>query len=101
VARLAGGTAATSAPLFALTAGNPFFVTEVLAAPKDDVPSTVVDAVLARVHRLDPATREALEQLAVVPSAMRSVVNRAVAQACRIWASAAGGSSARRRRSSS
>ena len=31
VARLAGGTAATSAPLFALTAGNPFFVSEVLA----------------------------------------------------------------------
>ena len=32
VARLAGGTAATSAPLYRLTAGNPFFVTELVAA---------------------------------------------------------------------
>jgi DNA-binding CsgD family transcriptional regulator len=55
--------------LFALTSGNPFFVTEVLAAGDGDrIPSTVVDAVLARVRRLDPATQDALEQLAVVPS---------------------------------
>jgi len=40
VARLAGGTAATSAPLFALTAGNPFFVSEVLATAAHDVPAT-------------------------------------------------------------
>ena len=78
VALLAGGTAATSAPLFALTSGNPFFVTEVLATPKDDVPATVVDAVLARVHRLAPAAREALEQLAVVPSAVQLPLARAL-----------------------
>ena len=52
-----------------MTSGNPFFVIEVLAGGQGDrVPSTVVDAVLARVRRLDPATQEALEQLAVVPS---------------------------------
>jgi DNA-binding CsgD family transcriptional regulator/energy-coupling factor transporter ATP-binding protein EcfA2 len=55
--------------VFALTSGNPFFVTEVLAAGDGDrVPSTVADAVLARVRRLDAATQDALEQLAVVPS---------------------------------
>ena len=55
--------------VFAMTSGNPFFVIEVLAGGQGDrVPSTVVDAVLARVRRLDPATQEALEQLAVVPS---------------------------------
>jgi DNA-binding CsgD family transcriptional regulator len=55
--------------VFALTSGNPFFVTEVLAAGDGDrVPSTVADAVLARARRLDPATQDALEQLAVVPS---------------------------------
>jgi DNA-binding CsgD family transcriptional regulator/energy-coupling factor transporter ATP-binding protein EcfA2 len=55
--------------VFAMTSGNPFFVTEVLAAGDGDrVPSTVADAVLARVRRLDPATQDALEQLAVVPS---------------------------------
>ena len=55
--------------VFAMTSGNPFFVTEVLAAGDGDrVPSTVVDAVLAGVHRLDPASQDALDQLAVVPS---------------------------------
>jgi DNA-binding CsgD family transcriptional regulator/energy-coupling factor transporter ATP-binding protein EcfA2 len=55
--------------VFALTAGNPFFVAEVLAGGDDGrVPSTVVDAVLARVRRLNAATQDVLEQLAVVPS---------------------------------
>jgi energy-coupling factor transporter ATP-binding protein EcfA2 len=55
--------------VFAMTSGNPFFVAEVLATGDGDrVPSTVADAVLARVRRLDPATQDALEQLAVVPS---------------------------------
>ena len=38
VARLAGGTAATSAPLFALTAGNPFFVSECSRRPHTTSP---------------------------------------------------------------
>ena len=55
--------------VFAMTSGNPFFVTEVLAAGDGDrVPSTVVDAVLARVRRLDAASQDALDQLATVPS---------------------------------
>jgi DNA-binding CsgD family transcriptional regulator/tetratricopeptide (TPR) repeat protein/energy-coupling factor transporter ATP-binding protein EcfA2 len=55
--------------VFAMTSGNPFFVTEVLATGDGDrVPSTVADAVLARVRRLDPATQAALDQLATVPS---------------------------------
>ena len=78
VARLAGGTALSSAPLYALTAGNPFFVTEALAVPDAPVPATVADAVLARVHRLDPATREALQQLSVVPSRTELWLARAV-----------------------
>src|SRR5689334_361542 len=78
VALLAGGTATTSAPLFTLTAGNPFFVTEALAAPRDAVPATVVDAVLARVRRLDGPTQAALEQLAVVPSRVELAQARAL-----------------------
>jgi len=54
-----------------VTVGNPFFVAEVLAsADIGRVPPTVVDAVLARVRRLDAETRDALERLAVVPSAI-------------------------------
>jgi hypothetical protein len=55
--------------VFALTSGNSFFVIEVLASGDGDrVPSTVADAMLARVRRLDPASQAALDQLAVVPS---------------------------------
>jgi DNA-binding CsgD family transcriptional regulator/tetratricopeptide (TPR) repeat protein len=76
VTRLAGGTNATSAALFRLTGGNPFFVTEALAAPRDDVPLTVVDAVLARVRRLDTTSAAALDQLSVVPSGVSIALAR-------------------------
>jgi len=78
VARLAGGTTATSAPLYALTGGNPFFVTEALAAGSGGVPATVVDAVLARVRALDRPVQSALEQLAVVPSRVELPLARAL-----------------------
>ena len=38
-------------------AGNPFFVTEVLAAGGGEIPATVRDAVLARAARLEPDAR--------------------------------------------
>jgi hypothetical protein len=68
VARLAAGTTVTSAGLFRSTAGNPFFVSEVLDAPGAGVPATVIDAVLARVRRLSAPTQAALDLLSVVPS---------------------------------
>jgi hypothetical protein len=58
------------------TAGNPFFLAEVLANPGAAVPPTVADAVLARVMQLDAATRSRVEQLAVVVApAARSLVD--------------------------
>ncbi len=68
VRRLCAGTGADAEALHRVTRGNPFFVTEALASPHDAVPVTVVEAVLARVQRLGPECREALDQLAVVPS---------------------------------
>jgi DNA-binding CsgD family transcriptional regulator/tetratricopeptide (TPR) repeat protein len=53
--------------LYARTAGNPFYVTESLAAGSEVVPATVRDAVLARVARLSPAARDLLDAVAVVP----------------------------------
>ena len=50
--------------LYRTTGGNPFFVTEVLAAG-GDMPATVRDAVLARVARLSAAAREALDVVAL------------------------------------
>ena len=49
------------------TGGNPFFVREVLASPGELVPETVRDAVLARLVRCSPATRELAELVAISP----------------------------------
>ncbi|MGH3620391.1 MAG: ATP-binding protein, partial [Sciscionella sp.] len=51
-----------------LTGGNPLYLTEVLAAPREDVPATVMNTVLAKVRRLGPSARAAVEQLSVLPS---------------------------------
>ncbi|MGH9033701.1 MAG: AAA family ATPase, partial [Acidimicrobiia bacterium] len=63
VGAVAGGGAAE---LHDLTGGNPFYVSEVLAAP-DDVPKSVVDAVLARVARLPAPAQRLLEFVALSP----------------------------------
>jgi hypothetical protein len=49
---LAGGTGLDPAELYRLTGGNPFYVTEVVQAGLDVVPSSARDAVLARAARL-------------------------------------------------
>jgi DNA-binding CsgD family transcriptional regulator/tetratricopeptide (TPR) repeat protein len=71
VAALSTGTPVDAAGLYAVTAGNPFFVRELLASARGDtVPPSVAAAVLARLRRLDQATQDLLEQLAVVPAAL-------------------------------
>ena len=69
VRELGAGSGVDIDEVFAVTSGNPFFVGEVLAAgAAAGVPRTVVDSVLARLRTLDPATRDAVEQLSVVPT---------------------------------
>jgi len=53
--------------VYELTAGNPFYVTELLATEQERVPRSVRDAVLARAATLSPAAREILEIAACVP----------------------------------
>jgi DNA-binding CsgD family transcriptional regulator/tetratricopeptide (TPR) repeat protein len=52
--------------LYETTGGNPFFVTEVLAAGDEAIPATVADAVLARAARLPPPARQVLDAAAVI-----------------------------------
>jgi DNA-binding CsgD family transcriptional regulator len=80
VGQLSRATALDAGRVYALTSGNPFFVTEVIAAgDTGQAPPTVVDAVLARTRVLDPSTQDTLEQLAVVPSTLdRWLVDRLV-----------------------
>ena len=56
--------------LYDATGGNPFFVTEVLAAGGGDIPETVVDAVLARAARVSEGGRRLLDAVAVVPGSI-------------------------------
>ena len=67
VEELAGASGLDAAELYARTQGNPFFVTEVLAARTQLIPHTVRDAVLARAARLRRAARSVLEAVAIVP----------------------------------
>ena len=67
VAQLAGVGEVEIDDLYRNTAGNPFYVTEVLAAPGVHVPATVRDAVLARAGLLNRAARGVLDAVAVVP----------------------------------
>jgi tetratricopeptide (TPR) repeat protein len=72
VATLAHGTEIDAGELHRLTAGNPFFVTEVLQAGNDGLPLSVRDAVLARTRTLSTPAREALEVAALIGSRMQS-----------------------------
>jgi DNA-binding CsgD family transcriptional regulator len=51
------------------TGGNPFYVTEVLAAEGGRIPATVRDAVLARASRLGDRARRLLDAVAIFPVA--------------------------------
>lgn len=65
VRALAGDRDVDVEALHRTTGGNPFFVTEVLAASGAGVPATVRDAVLARAARLRPSARAILDAAAV------------------------------------
>ena len=65
--------------LYEKTAGNPFFVTEALAAGDVDIPETVRDAVLARAAPLAAPARRLLEAAAVVPGKIELWLLEAVA----------------------
>jgi DNA-binding CsgD family transcriptional regulator/tetratricopeptide (TPR) repeat protein len=67
VAALAAPHAIDADDLYAKTAGNPFFVSEVLEGGAHAVPATIRDAVLARAARLSPPARDLLDAVAVIP----------------------------------
>ena len=78
VERLASGHDVDPARVHALTAGNPFFVTELLAAGVTSVPDTVRDVVLARVAQLGPRAAAVVEATSVAPPALESELLLAV-----------------------
>jgi DNA-binding CsgD family transcriptional regulator/tetratricopeptide (TPR) repeat protein len=65
--------------LYRSTEGNPFFVSEVLAAVGEKIPETVRDAVLARAARLSAPARRLLEAVAIVPGQVETWLLGAIA----------------------
>jgi DNA-binding CsgD family transcriptional regulator/tetratricopeptide (TPR) repeat protein len=70
VATMASGRHANPSELHRLTNGNPFYVTEVLAAGSDLVPISVRDAIRARIGRLERRAGRALEAAAILGSSV-------------------------------
>ncbi len=66
VRRLAGSSSHDPDRLFELTAGNPFYLVEALAARPDEVPRSVTDVVTARMVRLSSPAQRLLEGAAVL-----------------------------------
>jgi DNA-binding CsgD family transcriptional regulator/tetratricopeptide (TPR) repeat protein len=54
--------------LYLATGGNPFFVSEALAAGDMGIPTSVSDMVLGRAARLSAETRELLDMVAIAPT---------------------------------
>lgn len=67
VRELAEPHGADARPIHALTGGNAFYVTEILAVGDVSLPETVRDAVLARAASLQDAARRLLDLVALVP----------------------------------
>jgi DNA-binding CsgD family transcriptional regulator/type II secretory pathway predicted ATPase ExeA/tetratricopeptide (TPR) repeat protein len=67
VARLTENHLKSAEEVYALTRGNPFLVTEVLANAGDEIPDNVLDSLAARISHLDDETRSVVELVAVVP----------------------------------
>lgn len=68
VSSLAAEAGHAGAGVFQATAGNPFFVTELLASGQESsVPDSVRDAVWSRLSRLDARERNVLEMMSLMP----------------------------------
>jgi DNA-binding CsgD family transcriptional regulator len=78
VGQLASGHSVDAAALHRLTGGNPFFVTEALAAGGAAIPETVRDAVLARVAQLGPSATAVVEAVAIAPPSLDASLTLAV-----------------------
>ena len=80
VAELTIGTDLDPVKLHAETNGNAFFITEILRQGSHRMPVSVADAVLARVRRLRPTARQAVEVAAVVGARLEPAIARSVAE---------------------
>lgn len=74
VAELVDGHRLDPVDVHARTAGNPFFVSQILAQPDSPMPESVRDAVVARTVALSPDERRALELLSCAPEGVSGML---------------------------
>jgi DNA-binding CsgD family transcriptional regulator/tetratricopeptide (TPR) repeat protein len=72
VAELAGEFAVDAHELYRTTAGNPFYVHEVLDAGGEVIPDTIRGVVLARIAALCPEARSLVEDVSLAPPQMEA-----------------------------
>jgi DNA-binding CsgD family transcriptional regulator len=70
VRRLTGDRDVDPVALYAMTGGNPFFVTQMLAEPGRILPATVEDAVIARTRTLPDSAWEILDLVGIAPEGL-------------------------------
>lgn len=78
VEELTRGTRHDAQQIYRVTAGNAFFVRELLSAPRDTVPETVRDAVLSRLMQCTAAARELTELVSLLPGRTPSWLTHAL-----------------------
>ncbi len=78
VATLAQQAHRPSRQLHAITGGNSFFVTEVLASDAPGVPTSVSDAVLARLARRSSEARRLVEAVSIAPGQIEQEIVTAI-----------------------
>src|SRR4051794_3901701 len=78
VAELLDGRGLDPAVVHRRTAGNPFFISQILAQPESPLPESVRDAVLARISGLAPSARHCLELLSCTPEPIGGELLRAL-----------------------
>ena len=81
VSRMTSDCGIPADELFRLTAGNPFFVTEIVQAGPGPIPASARDAALSRVARLSEPARHALRVASLIGTSVHVPLLQAVADA--------------------
>lgn len=78
IAELAATAGVDADGIADVTKGNPFFVTELLAARRSSdaqLPSSIRDAIAAQLARIPASTREMLELVSIVPASVSAALS--------------------------
>ncbi|NNC36226.1 MAG: AAA family ATPase [Hyphomonadaceae bacterium] len=81
IGKLAESSAYRAEDLYQITAGNPFFVTELLAAydgSETRLPASITDAVASRLSHLSQNERQFLDQICVIPGTISPSMQNAL-----------------------